>query len=298
MLQGDLNSQDNLSDFRVLSKAYLEPFGKSFGTSLNNGWYNSAAPHKLFGFDITFNTAVVLPASGDREYDVSKLDLKYWELSDPANSMAQSVTGDKTSGPTLTDKATGLASMPLPQGANLRFVSAPIVQIGVGLPFHTEVIGRFFPKVDMGSMGKFSLWGVGVKNEFKEFIPGFKKVPIDISILLGYTKFKSTFEVANNQNLNFEATGFTGRLLISKSIPVLTVYAGAGYNKSTTNVALKGTYTVGAVSLTDPLDLEFKNTGFIANVGLRIKLALIAFHFDYAFSDYGVFNAGVGINFR
>ena len=39
-----------------------------------------------------------------------------------------------------------------------------------------------------------------IKNEFKEFIPGFKLVPIDVSILLGYTKFKSSFDINENQN--------------------------------------------------------------------------------------------------
>ncbi|BDX39199.1 hypothetical protein CYCD_25540 [Tenuifilaceae bacterium CYCD] len=293
----------NLNDAEKLSKEYLEPFGKSLGTSLNNGWYNSAKPHKLFGFDITFTAAITVPPSGDRKFDVSKLNLEYWELQDPNDNMAPTVTGEKTGGPRLVDQATGTsASIDLPQGANLRFIPAPIVQVGVGLPFHTEIMGRFFPKVDISGVGNFSLWGVGIKNEFKEFIPVFKRLPIDVSILLGYTKLKSSFDIKSNQTLDFEATGFTGKLLISKSIPVLTVYAGVGYNKSNTDVALKGTYeaTIAGVnqSIKDPLSLDFSNSGVNANIGLRIKLALIAFHFDYALGKYSILNAGVGINFR
>jgi len=290
----------NLDDAKLLTKAYLEPFGKSFGTSLNNGWYNTAKPHKLFGFDITFTAAITVPPSGDSKFDVSKLNLQYWELQDPADNSAPTVTGKKNAGPTLVDQATGTATLQLPQGANLRFVPAPIVQVGIGLPFHTEVMGRFFPKVDINGVGKFSLWGVGIKNEFKEFIPGFKLVPIDVSILLGYTKFKSSFDLSGDQTLDFNASGFTSKLLISKSIPVLTVYAGVGYNKSTTEVAFKGTYDIPnvGVGIKDPLDLDFTNSGFNANIGLRIKLSVIAFHFDYALGKYSVFNAGVGINFR
>lgn len=290
----------SLDDAKLLTKAYLEPFGKSFGTSLNNGWYNTAKPHKLFGFDITFTAAITVPPSADSKFDVSKLNLQYWELQNSDDNIAPTVTGEKTSGPTLVDKGTGTASLQLPQGANLRFVPAPIVQVGIGLPFHTEVMGRFFPKVDINGVGKFSLWGVGIKNEFKEFIPGFKLVPIDVSIMLGYTKFMSSFEIKSNQTLEFNASGFTSKLLISKSIPVLTVYAGVGYNKSTTEVAFKGTYDIPnvGVGITDPLDLDFTNSGFNANIGLRIKLSVIAFHFDYALGKYSVFNAGVGINFR
>lgn len=286
----------NLNDAEKLATAYLEPFGKGFGTSLNNGWYNSAKPHKLFGFDLTFTAAISVPPSSQKTFDVSKLNLEYWTVQTGSNPNSPTVTGEKTNGTVLTN---GASTLTLPQGANLRFIPAPIIQVGIGLPFHTEVVGRFFPKVDINGVGNFSLWGIGVKNEFKEFIPGFKLVPIDISILLGYTKFQSSFDIKDDQTLEFEATGFTGKLLISKSIPVLTIYAGVGYNKSTTNVDLKGTYVIPNVgSRTDPLSFDFSNSGINANIGLRIKLAVIAFHFDYAVGKYAIYNAGVGINFR
>ena len=34
---------------------------RSFGSSLNNGWYNTAKPHSLGGFDltVTFNTVII-----------------------------------------------------------------------------------------------------------------------------------------------------------------------------------------------------------------------------------------------
>ncbi len=288
----------NLDDAKLLTKAYLEPFGKSFGTSLNNGWYNTAKPHKLFGFDITFTAAITLTPSSSKTFDVSRLNLNYWDLKYADRNLSPTVAGKK-SGATVLENSLG-DTLQLPSGANLGFIPAPIVQVGIGLPFHTEVMGRFFPKVDINGVGKFSLWGVGIKNEFKEFIPGFKLVPIDVSIMLGYTKFKSSFDLSGDQTLDFNASGFTSKLLISKSIPVLTVYAGVGYNKSTTEVAFKGTYDIPnvGVGIKDPLDLDFTNSGFNANIGLRIKLSVIAFHFDYALGKYSVFNAGVGINFR
>ena len=48
-----------------LITAYFTPMAESFGASLNNGWYNTAKPHSLGGFDITFaiNT-VMIPNSG------------------------------------------------------------------------------------------------------------------------------------------------------------------------------------------------------------------------------------------
>jgi len=289
----------NLSDANALAKAYLEPFGKSFATSLNNGWYNTAKPHKLLGFDITVNTAITIPPASDKTFNVNNLNLNYWSVQSGQNPEAPTVTGEEKNGPTLVN---GTAQLPLPTGANLKIVPAPAIQLGVGLPLHTELVGRFFPKVNIGDYGQFSLWGVGIKNEFKEFIPGFKLLPVNISLLVGYTSFESTIAIddSKKQDIVFNATALTGKLLISKSIPVLTVYAGIGYNKSKTDVKLKGSYDIPNVgtAIIDPVAFEIDNKGMNANLGLRIKLALIAFHFDYSFGKYAVYNAGVGINFR
>lgn len=290
----------NLDDAKKLSRAYLEPFGKSLGTSLNSGWYNSANPHGILGFDITFTVPITVPPSSDKTFDVSKLNLEYWEVKSGSSPTSPTVTG-KGSNTILTDKATGSSDLIMPDGANLKFVPAPMIQVAKGLPFNTEIVGRFLPTINISSVGNFGLWGVGIKNEFKEFIPFVKRLPFSMSILFGYTQFNSSFDInkAQKQKLNFKSSGYTARLLVSKSIPVLTVYGGLGYNHSTTDITLKGSYTVeGVGNVTDPVAFDFANDGFIANVGLRLKLAILAFHFDYSLGDYRIFNAGVGINFR
>ncbi len=303
--QGDITEllKGNIIDANTLSKAYLEPFGKGFGASLNSGWYNTAKPHKVFGFDLTVTAAIAIPPSSAKTFDVSKLNLVHWELQDPTKNMSPTVSG-KGAGSVLQAIGAPGTTIDIPKGANLSFVPAPMIQAGIGLPFNTEVDFRILPKIKIPDAGEFSLWGFGIKNEFKEFIPVLKALPFNLSGFFGYTKFKSSFDAAqsgnanSNQKLNFDATGYTTKLLISKSIPVLTVYAGVGYSKSTTNVDLKGDFLLDATPITDPIALSFVNKGMNANIGLRLKFAVIAFHFDYTFAEYKVFNAGLGINFR
>lgn len=290
----------SLTDANKLSQAYLEPFGKSLGTSLNSGWYNTANPHGILGFDITFTMPITIPASSDKTFDVSKLNLEHWEVKTGSSPISSTVTGGISS-TVLTDKATGLSELNMPDGASLRFVPAPIIQVSKGLPFHTDIIGRYLPTVNISGIGNFGMWGIGIKNEFKEFIPFVKRLPFSMSFLFGYTQLSSSFDInkAQKQKLNFKSSGYTARLLVSKSIPVLTVYGGIGYNHSKTDIALKGTYNVeGVGNTTDPVAFDFSNNGFAANLGLRLKLAILAFHFDYSLGQYGIFNAGVGITFR
>ena len=45
-------------------QAYVSPWANAFGAGLNGGWYNTAKPHKLGGFDITINASMgIVPTS-------------------------------------------------------------------------------------------------------------------------------------------------------------------------------------------------------------------------------------------
>ena len=43
----------HIAQGKKVIEAYFTPMAKSFGAGLNNGWYNTAKPHSLGGFDIT-----------------------------------------------------------------------------------------------------------------------------------------------------------------------------------------------------------------------------------------------------
>lgn len=321
----------DLGDAEKLSKAYMKPFGNMFGNSLNGGWYNSAKPHKLFGFDVTFNFTIAMAPSSDKTFNVTKLGLQHLTPVDPLKVSSQSIAGSKTTGPamTYTQNVNGTdftTQFNLPKGAGISITPMPMIQASFGLPYNTEIIGRYFPTVDIPKVGKFGMWGIGIKNEFKEFIPGFKKLPFNVSFLFGYTKLNSEFDISykpdvytvtgktsaayKNQKLDLNAKGYTARILIGKSIPILTVYAGVGYSKSKTDFDLKGNYPFGLYNdggtvkvadnndVVNPISMAFDDSGVSFNAGLRIKLSVIAFHFDYTVGKYSLYNAGVGINFR
>jgi len=295
----------NVDDAKTLATAYMEPFGKMFGTSLNGGWYQAARPHKLLGFNVSFVTSVATVPVSAKTFDVSKLSLKNLELADPQSHIAQTISGKNTVGPRLvySDDPTGTLGFDLPKGAGLPFTFMPMLQAGIGLPFHSEITVRFLPTVNVPKIGSVKLWGVGVKNEFKEFIPGLKLVPIDLSVMLGYTKFASAFNISykpapadipsghtasdfNDQKLALDASGFTARLLVGKSLPFVSAYVGLGYSTAKTDFGLKGNYPIGIAPLytsveKDPIMMQYSHGGFSGNIGFRVRLGVLAFNADY-----------------
>jgi len=106
-----------------------------------------------------------------------------------------------------------------------------------------------------------------------------------------------------NKKAMFNSQAMTIQALISKKLSILTVYGAVGYNSAKTDMDLKGTYDFrsGATitQIKDPFSVSAQSNGMRGTIGLRIRLAVIAFHADYTLQQYGkVITGGFGINFR
>ncbi len=307
--QIDLNEllQAGVDDANTLAKPYLNPFGEMLGASLNNGWYNSAKTHKLLGFDVTFTATYVKAPSGAKSFDVSKLDLKQYELVPGSSSITPTFAGESDTRAEIRKQGdiTNLTSFTLPNGTGMDFLPVPMVSAGIGLPMGIELKGRFIPQLKLGDAGKLGLWGLGVQKDIKDYIPGVKHVPVlNMSVLMAYTKFSSSIdvpgEVEDNGSLDIDAGAFTSRLIIGVNLPIVAFYTGLGYGRTSSDFALKGSYEINGMldPVSNPIDLNYGVNSFNMNVGMRLRLGVIALHADYTLGEYSAITGGFGISFR
>lgn len=323
--------QAGVKDGLTFTQAYLSPWVNAFGAGLNGNWYNTAKPHKFGGFDITTGMSVGFVPSSAATFDVTKIGLT--TLS--GTGTASTVAGPDIEGPPLSASVGGvtLASFRTPPGTNWKLMPVPSLQAGVGLPFGTEIKGRFVPKISING-GDVSLWGIGLMHSVMQYMPGNKLLPFDVSLFAGYTKLQgnvpldlqpkvgaptnyNTYNILtsfNDQKMKASVSALTVGLIGSLNLPVLTVYGGVGYSKTSTIVELLGNFPLPTVNTSvsttqgvyedagvvrDFDKLEFKNfSGLRANIGLRVKLAVITIHADYTRAQYNVVSTGLGISFR
>lgn len=312
---------ESVADAEKLMKAYLDPFMKSVSLGLNQGWYNTAKPHKIAGFDITVTiNAMAIPAD-EMFYDVNKLNLEKLAL-DPTSP---DYSADAANAPTifgperapifrvkdepLTPTFEGPAGIDLEKNLKMNRVPVPIAHFAFGLPKGTELKFRYVPKLDLGDQSQFNLIGVGVLHDVKQWIPGIKTLPFDLSAFAGYTKLRLESQFDDEPNTEdahgvFEMSAITVQGLISKKISVLTVYGGLGYNMANSSIDMLGKYDInddGDFNDTrevDPLKLEFAASGPRMTAGFRLKLAVITLHADYTLQKYNTLTVGFGINVR
>lgn len=315
---------------------YITPFADAFGAGLNGGWYNTAKPHKLLGFDITTGISVGIVPTSAETFDVSKIGLS---SSLTGTGIASTVAGPDKSGPMMTYRSNGttLVTFNTPPGTAWRYIPVPTAQVGIGLPFGTELKFRFIPKINIKD-GNVSLWGVGLVHSILQYLPGNKLLPFDVSLFGGYTKingnvpvdlqpdpsisaYTTPYDIAtsfNNQNLKISVQALNISAIASLNLPVITFYGGIGYCKTKTAIDLTGNFPTpvlvtpagngapfvqynnnGVKKGSDYPNMDIVNfSGLRANIGFRIKMSVITFHADYTRAQYNVITIGLGVSFR
>lgn len=319
------------SDAQKLFEPYLAPYLNGFGASLSGGWYNTAKPHKLGGFDITFTINTGIVPETYKSFDLSEIELDLLSVN-PTDAVTPTIAGEKEIGPAVNYNLTGynVKAFDMPKGLNNRYIPSPMIQVGLGLIKETQVMGRYMPTLTLNG-SDVGMWGIGGMHSLKQWIPFMKRIPVlEVSVMYGYTKLTSNVNLNvepadigadgfseppgaawDNQKLTFIAKSHTANLLVSANLPVVCFYGGLGFATTNTNLKLTGDYpfvNVGTSGpfldvLTDPIDMDVKNQdGGVTkprfNIGMRFKFAIITIHFDYTKANYSVATAGLGISFR
>lgn len=312
------------ADAEKLFGAYLRPWAAGFGHDLNAGWYHTAKPHKLWGFDINISASAAFVPTADKSFDAADLDLDGMLLDGPNGTIASTVAGEDTEGPTLF--YTSGASYSLPEGTNVGIIPSPMFQAGIGLIKNTELAVRFVPNIPMGDAGNFNLYGFAVKHDVMQWLPIVDKVPfLHISVIGGFTKLNTTIDmdvtpsdlgfpnpsdmsVYEGQQLKLGVQSFTFSALASIDIPVITVYVGAGISNTKTNLSLLGAFPTPVfgspyATTTDPLSIVIQGNDGSAtkprlSAGLKLKMGPVHLFGEYTHANYSLVTAGLAVSIR
>ncbi len=300
-------------DAEILFQGYLQPLTTAFGTNLNAGWYNTAKAHKPLGFDITITFNTTLIPDLDKTFLLEGLTASL-----PEGNEAPTAAGEREAGPQLDynipygNTEIPVASFNTPQGIGIGFVPMPMGQIGIGLIKGTDVTFRYMPTLSLLKNNlELGLWGLGIKHDIKQWIPGISKIPIlNLSVFGGWTKFDARTSLSlepadlgltnfidrtngasfDDQEMLIGVKSFTANLLVSANLPFVCFYGGVGFATTKTNLDLNGYYPLpGAITdpsdpdvgqvqvsaIENPLSMEIENTsGSVTSPRLNIGMRI------------------------
>lgn len=311
-------------DTNRLTNAYINPAMKGLIYGMNNGWYHTAKVHKKFGFDITLGFNGSMVPSKDEMFSLANLNSV--NLPTGGNITSATIAGSENDGATATVtfqedingvNTTFVGTFEMPGGIKedlpLNAIPAPAIQASMGLPFKSDIIVRYVPKVGSDDV-KGSLFGIGLKKEITDWFGPLDKTPLHVSLLATYSTMGVDYSIVDedpndnidiqNGAINFDLNSYTVQAIASLNFPVINVYGGVGYTGGSSSLDMKGKYILsynGSVNqreLNNPLNLDSNASGFKATLGTRLSLGFFKIFADYTLQEYNAVNAGIAFSFR
>ena len=281
-----------------LLEAYFSPIAESFGAGLNNGWYNTAKPHNLGGFDLTFTLNTVIIPNAAESF---KIGNEFEGVFTSSETEASSIFGSSDETPmTYTNSNTSTdIDFNMPGGFKTPAMPLPMIQAGIGLIKNTAIDIRYMPMLNVGNNFNVNLFGIGLKHDLLQWIPVVgDAMPMSLSLQGGYTTLHTELKISEQEvSLNTNAT--TINLVASKRLLMFTGYAGIGYNSSTTSFSADADFKLSGIKFEEKVQMEFESKNNLrANIGLRLNITLITIQADYTFAEYPTATLGLGVSLR
>ena len=306
-------------DARILAEGYTAPIGKTLTYALNSGWATSAKTHKKLGFGLTIGGAAPFVPDVDQVFTPTGLT----SLSVPSGSLSTvfGEGGDQELNFSFSESVLGNeieyeGKLSFPGGLKdelpLGTVPAPIIQASVGVVFDTDLLVRFIPTMEMQG-STFSLTGFGLKHNIMQYFGPLDKLPLNVSVLAAISKASFEYDLSDstfggnstNRKMTFEADTFTIQALASIDLPIISAFAGLGYNAGDSQFNVSGDYSIdygitgiGPRILKDPISIASDASGVMGIVGARLNLLFLKIFANYTIQEYNTLTAGISFNFR
>ncbi|MFL2569085.1 MAG: DUF6588 family protein [Flavobacteriales bacterium] len=295
----------NTSDATNFLGAYFSPFAESIGAGLNKGWYNTAKPHKLAGFDVSLSLNLITISDEIASFDVNNI-----ENFSSASSSTPSILGNGEGAIINYQNGNVNGQFVMPdQNIEIKAVPMPTLNVGLGLIKGTEINVRYIPtyEYDIGFIGKGSveLYGAGIKHDIFQWLPLNKFLPFDLSIQGAFSQFNTSFEVESQsvrQGVDLDIQASTVNLIFSKKFAMITAYGSVGQNFVSSTLNANTNFSLGSTSTLNfdfPLEINMPKTSEMqASAGVRLQFAIFTLYANQTFSSYPSTSAGIGISFR
>lgn len=297
--------ESDIQQGEKLIEAYFTPMAESFGAGLNNGWYNTAKPHSLGGFDVTFTLNSVIIPNSAKTFNIEDAGGNVFVAAGSTNEASTVFGSDETTNmfyiaadPSLPPSPSGVG-FEMPGGFETPTMPLPMIQAGIGLIKNTGIDIRYMPMLNVGDNINVNLFGVGLKHDLLQWIPGIgDAIPMSLSLQWGYTSLNTELKIAGQEvSLNTKAN--TINLVASKKLLMVTGYAGLGYNSATTTFAADANFDLEGVRFEEKIEMDFaSNKNLRANIGLRLNMAVVTIQADYTFAEYPTATLGLGVSLR
>lgn len=305
-------------DASVYIEHYMNPAFNGLMYALNSGWYSQSKTHKKLGFDLSFSSSLAFVPESEQSFQFNPNE--YQHLSVSGSGTLPTVTGENTEDILTYHTSVADVNINALDGFGKNWmesffipiaIPAPMVQASMGLPFHTDVIVRFFPKTSNKDVS-FNMFGGGFKHDLTHYFTK-EESTFNMSAIVAANRISVTYTPQNTnisgsgQKTNMHLNTFMAQAVAGVHFKLINFYGAVGYVSGNTAIDVRGNYEFdidnnGSISsdevITDPFQLRFAQSGVKSTLGARVNLGPVKIFGDYSFQKFNTLTAGLAISFR
>jgi Family of unknown function (DUF6588) len=318
-------------DASKLTQNYINPVMKGLMYSMNGGWYTTAKTHKKFGFDITINANASFVPNADQIFAFIPSDYQFLSLPNGETSLPTVMSENDTETTVdiripIGNDEFRVGSFDMPGGITndlpINAIPTPMVQVGLGLPFKTDIKLRLVPNLNFDDNVEANLFGLGLQHNVLQYFGPLEKLPLSVSVLAAFTSMNVSYNIEDdnatdnvavtNGQAEFKMNTWTVQAIASLDFKIITFYGSLGYNNGSSSIKMKGDYDITydvedlagnplpqqTVLVRNPINLDFDANGVRATIGTRLNLGPFKIFGDYTLQEYNTATLGIALSFR
>ncbi len=296
--------EDIVLDLTDLAEAYISPAAEGVSHQTTNGWFSTAhINNQPWQITTSVQGNLLFIPNKRRTFLIDENQLRNIKVIGPETSAQAptSIGGDNTielEGNIGEDQF----SFDTPEGINENTLWQPQFQVGVTIPYKTEVILRYAPRVSV-SDAKYQSFGLGVHHNLSQWFNFFSDPSWSISTLIYYSNFDvaTAFDdidlVLGSMNaIESDSNAFGFNLIGSKSFKHFTLFGAFNVTTSNYNYSIGGNGDELLTILNAAVENINDNQTIVAgNFGARYEWDDFAMFSSLSFGEFQ--NLIVGINY-
>jgi len=176
---------------------------------------------------------------------------------------------------------------------NTRIAPLVVPHASFGSIMGTDVSVRWLPRISHPDYGHIRLVGGGVRHSVSQYL---KLLPVDVAVSASWQSLDTRARAGGDFSVNIET--FAYGIVVSRSIPLLTVYGGLQRERTIVDYAYM--FDGEIADLDEPIDVAFTHRAsqrgrFV--MGVTLNLGPVITNVDYAVGNERVASAGIGFGF-
>jgi len=297
--------EDVVVDLTGLAEAYITPAAEGVAHQTTNGWFSTAkVSDQAWQITTSVQGNLLFIPNKRRTFLVDENELRNIRIvGNQTTAESPTSIGDDNTIELEGNIGEDNFMFDTPEGINENTFWQPQFQVGVTIPYKTEVILRYAPRVSV-SDAKYQSFGFGVHHNLSQWIKPLNESSWHISTLVYYTNFdvSTAFDdidliLGNLNAIDSDSDAFGFNLIGSKSFKQFTFSGALNITTSRYEYSVGGT----GEQLLQVLNAAIENidntqTFATGQLGVRYQWYDFSMFTSLSFGEFQ--NLIVGINYR